>query len=165
MKFNETWREDMKTVKDGIHAHFKEHFNKVLDSRPILSQNLFHCRISTTDENFLTTPFSELEVKHATENCDNFKSTMSDGFNFKFVKECLHIIKDDFLRMLEDFHLNGNLVRGLNTSFIVLIPKKKNVEGLSDYRSISLINYSYKILAKILAIRLNQVLDEIISKN
>ncbi|GKV36766.1 hypothetical protein SLEP1_g44860 [Rubroshorea leprosula] len=42
---------------------------------------------------------------------------------------------------------------------MVLIPKKESLQGIEEYRPISLISSLYKILAKILANRLSRVLD------
>ncbi|KAL8488483.1 hypothetical protein ACS0TY_024671 [Phlomoides rotata] len=55
---------------------------------------------------------------------------------------------------MEDFHNHGKMVRGLNPSFIVLIPKKEEVVELQDYRRISLIRSIYKIISKVLSMRL-----------
>lgn len=69
------------------------------------------------------------------------------------------------MKMMEDFHRNGKLVRGLNPSFIVLIPKKDDASQLNDFRPISLIRSLYKILAKVLAKRFSRVIGSIISEN
>ena len=54
-------------------------------------------------------------------------------------------------------------MRSLNATFMVLIPKKGNVEDLKDYRPISLLGSLYKILAKVLANRLRCVIDKVVS--
>lgn len=54
-------------------------------------------------------------------------------------------------------------MRGLNTTFIVLIPKKDNHQRVEDYRPISLIGCLYKILSKLLACRLQKVMQFVIS--
>lgn len=69
------------------------------------------------------------------------------------------------MRFMEEFHRNGRLVKGLNPSYIVLIPKKKDARLLSDFRPITLIGSVYKILAKVLAGRLSKVRDKIIAVN
>ncbi|MCH92362.1 LINE-1 reverse transcriptase like, partial [Trifolium medium] len=50
---------------------------------------------------------------------------------------------------LAEFHENGKLVKGLNNTFIALIPKKDNSTKLSDFRPISLVGCAYKILSKV----------------
>ena len=51
---------------------------------------------------------------------------------------------------------------GCNSSFITLIPKVGSPLGVGDYRPISLIGVQYKIVAKILAIRLVEVIDTVV---
>lgn len=51
----------------------------------------------------------------------------------------------------------------LNHTFITLIPKKKNLEELLDYRLISLFNVLYKIVAKKLTNPLKVILSKGIS--
>lgn len=51
-----------------------------------------------------------------------------------------------FLRMIQEFHQNGRLMMGLNPTFIVLVPKKKYMMNLSDFRPISLDGKVYKII-------------------
>ena len=51
----------------------------------------------------------------------------------------------------------------LGASFIALIPKKDGAICIKDFRPISLIGSLYKILSKVLANRIRQVLPNIIS--
>ena len=48
-------------------------------------------------------------------------------------------------------------------TFLVMIPKKGNVEDIKDYRPISLLGGLYKILAKVLANRLRRIIDKVVS--
>lgn len=72
--------------------------------------------------------------------------------------------KSDFMRMMKEFHTHGKFVKCLNPSFIILIPKKVKSLALVDYMPISLISGIYKIISKILSIRLSKVLGSIISE-
>ncbi|GKD07238.1 RNA-directed DNA polymerase, eukaryota, reverse transcriptase zinc-binding domain protein, partial [Tanacetum coccineum] len=63
------------------------------------------------------------------------------------------------------FESRGRLAWGCNASFIVLIPKFPDPLDLSDYRPISLIGCMYKVLSKLLASRLSQVIHKLISSN
>ncbi|KAB2630222.1 hypothetical protein D8674_007741 [Pyrus ussuriensis x Pyrus communis] len=53
--------------------------------------------------------------------------------------------------------------RRLNSTHIVLVPKTNNPDSVGQFRPISLCNYSYKIVSKILANRLKPLLSEVIS--
>lgn len=53
----------------------------------------------------------------------------------------------------------------LNSTNVVLIPKKENAVRMMDLRPIALCKVLYKILAKVLANRLKPILPEVISKN
>ena len=108
--------------------------------------------------------FQEEEVKRAVWSCGSDKSPGPDGLNFKFIKQFWDIIKSDFLRFLDEFHLNEVFPRGLNASFIALIPKVADPQVLNEYRTISLIECTYKILAKILANRLKKVMHFLINE-
>lgn len=52
----------------------------------------------------------------------------------------------------------------VNDTTIALIPKVDYPQGMKDYRPISLCNVAYKILSKVLANRLNEVLENCVSK-
>ena len=62
-----------------------------------------------------------------------------------------------------DFLNNDNMLSEINDTNIVFIPKVKFLEKMSDFRPISLCNVIYKIISKILANMLKQVLPHIIS--
>ena len=74
-----------------------------------------------------------------------------------------HIVGDNVVSVVLEFLNTSYLLPDLNHTYIVLIPKIKNPVKVSDYRPISLCNVIYKIIAKVLANRLKQVLPYIIS--
>lgn len=51
----------------------------------------------------------------------------------------------------------------VNVTFLVFFPKKEGASGLSDYRPISLVTILYKIIVKVLSLRLRKVMGKIIS--
>ncbi|KHN01192.1 Transposon TX1 putative 149 kDa protein, partial [Glycine soja] len=69
------------------------------------------------------------------------------------------MLKVDFMRYLEEFHQNGVIPRGCNSSFISLIPKVEVPNQLDDFIQFSLVVCMYKMLAKILSNRLKKVLN------
>ena len=63
----------------------------------------------------------------------------------------------------KDFFEHNKFMRSLNSTFLVLIPKKENAVDIKDYRPISLVGGLYKILAKVLANRLRRVVRQVVS--
>ncbi|PRQ44942.1 putative RNA-directed DNA polymerase [Rosa chinensis] len=64
---------------------------------------------------------------------------------------------------MAEFHTDGVVNKVTNETYICLIPKKANSLKVGDYRPISLITSLYKIIAKLLAWRLREVLSDTIS--
>ncbi|GKV36551.1 hypothetical protein SLEP1_g44670 [Rubroshorea leprosula] len=132
--------------------------------RPHLDGIAFN-KISEDENSMLLAPFSEEEVKRAMWSCECSKAPGPNGFNFKFIREMWEEIKDDMMGYVEDFHNHGKLVRGVNSSFIMLIPKVVNPQKIEEFRPISLIGVMYKVIAKLFANRLSLVVDNIIGES
>jgi hypothetical protein len=79
--------------------------------------------LSGAEAGSLIISFSQEEVKQAIWDCDSFKSPGPDGVSFGLIKEFWELIKDDFMRFLTEFHCNGKLTKGVNSTFIALIMK------------------------------------------
>ena len=97
-------------------------------------------------------PFTLEEVKAAVWDCDNFKSPGPDGISFGFLKDFWDMLKNDVMRLLVEFHRNGKLAKGINSTFIALIPKVDSPQRLNDFRPISLVGSMYKIWQRSLQI-------------
>lgn len=152
-------------MKKGIIEFYQKYFQKRETTRPTLIHKRQDIFISEMDYEFLVAPFTEAEVKGAIWDCDGSKNPGLDRFIFNIIRELWSGSKRDILRMISEFHKHGKLVRGKNSSFIVLIPKKEGANGVNDFRPISLNGGVYKIVSKILSKRLNCVLDSVISVN
>jgi hypothetical protein len=88
--------------------------------------NLHFHRLSVAEGTLLTCPFSEAEVKAAVWGCDSIKSPRPDGIHFGFIKDFWSDLKSDTMRFISEFHRNGRLSKGINSTFIALIPKIDN---------------------------------------
>lgn len=110
----------------------------------------------------LEQPFSLEEIKKAVFDLGGDKAPRPDGFPMQFFKTFWEIIKLDLLRLCEDFYFGKANLERINWANIALIPKIDSPESLGDYRPISLINSSLKILSKILANRLIKVMKDLV---
>jgi len=136
--------EGLEPVRHAIFTHFAQHFKSQNVVRPSVS-NLQSRSLSMIDGGRLIKPFSMDEFKEAMWGCDSFKIPGPDGVNFGFIKEFWIELKDDIMRFVAEFHRNGKLAKGINTTFIVLIPKVDNPQSLNEFRPISLVGSMYKI--------------------
>ena len=66
----------------------------------------------------------------------------------------------DILKVMEEFFEKGIINAVTNETFICLIPKKSDSLKVTDYRPISLVTSLYKIVAKVLASRLREVMGQ-----
>jgi len=68
-------------------------------------------------------------------------------------------------KLWKEFYQHSKFEKSLNATFIALIPKKNGASDIRDFRPISLLGSVYKILATVLANRLKEVLDQLISES
>jgi len=154
--------EGVQNVRSAVFDHFSTHFQPSTAPRPSMEE--LHFRIlNHRNGAALIKPFCLEDVKAAVWDCDNFKCPGPDGVNTGFIKEFWDILKDDMMRFLTEFNRNGRLAKGINNTFIALIPKVDSTQRLNDFRPISLVGSMYKILAKVLANRLRSVLYYVVS--
>lgn len=118
---------------------------------------------SNLDE--LCQPFSNEEIDSIILDLPNDKAPGPDGFNNLFFRKAWSIIKEDMYRLCRDFFSHHADIKSINSSYITLVPKKDNPEGVNDFRPISLLNSSLKVISKLLANRLQRKALSIIHEN
>lgn len=128
----------VENIRGVVFNHFKNHFRSVMVDR-LGAENLNFNMIGMFETSELVKPFSLEEVKQVVWDCDTFKSPWPDGINLGFLTEFWQEVKDDLMRFFGEFHRKGRLSRGLNNTFIGLIPKVESPQKLSDFWSISLV--------------------------
>jgi len=160
---NGTLVEGVQPIRNAIFSHFRDHF-AVQNTSRLGAENLNFKQLSYAKGMSLILPFSKAEVKVAVWDCESFKSPRPDGVNFGFIKDFLEDIKGDVMQFISEFHRKGKLSRGINTTFIALIPKVDSPQRLNDFRPIALIGCLYKILSKVLANRLRLIIGRVVSE-
>ena len=83
--------------------------------------------------------------------------------NALFYQKFWHIVGDDVIVAVLNFLNSGTMLPEINYTHIVLIPKIKSPERISDFRPISLCNVIYKIISKVLPNKLKLILPRLIS--
>jgi hypothetical protein len=85
-----------------------------------------------------------------------------NGFTAGFHIKHWDLLKNDVCVDIQSFLEGGDMPEVVNSMVLVLKPKFNQRHNLTRYRPIALCSVLYKIAAKVLALRLRSVLEEII---
>ena len=139
-----------------------------------LSQNINDNTINDYLENFnptlldddekktLKTFLTEQEILHAIMEQKDNKSPGEDGITSEFYKKFKLKIAPILSEVYNNIYIRENLTTSLQSGIIRLLFKKGNPTNLKNWRPISLLNIDYKILTKVLALRIQTVMDKLL---
>lgn len=150
-------------IKNGILEGFKDFFCKNQGQSSFILSSLDWYELSSIEVQPLEKPLNIDEVETALQESDSNKSSGPDGFNAGWVKTMWPLICNKVMEFFHKLYSDCLIPRGVNSSFIVLIPKITNPDSFNHFRPISLINSSLRLLLKVLANRLKKCLGKVIS--
>jgi hypothetical protein len=122
-------------------------------------------RVTPQMNELLMAEFTREEIKAALEGIGDLKAPGPDGLPAIFFKKYWHLVGHQVTTEVLHILNGGQFPDDWNNTCVTLIPKVKIPERMKDLRPISLCNVLYKIVSKVLANRLKQILQEIISAN
>lgn len=105
-----------------------------------------------------------LDVRKALSQMNPRKSSEKDGLGSVFYQKFCNVVDADVCSTCLSFLNGSGDISFIYETIITLIPKVKTPTLTSDFRPISLCNVLYKIIAKILSNRLQEILDKAISE-
>lgn len=126
-------------------------------------ENLNFPTVKEVDKSRLEREFTETEVWDVVRKMGCNKAPGPDGFTAEFFKSCWSVIKEYLMNLIKDIHKFGSIDWRFNCSFVTLIPKKEDFCTPKDFRPLTLIGSVYKIVSKLLAVRLKKVMPDLIS--
>lgn len=136
------------------------------DNVDVYFQKIANCKVlNNVDKQKCEADVSVSEIKYAIFNLNNNKSPGPDGLTPEFYKCFYNDIVNLYHDMLVETFQYGELPESLKLAILTLIFKKGDKDLLKNYRPISLTNYDYKILAYILAQRMQNVIKSIINED
>lgn len=121
--------------------------------------------ISDEDNVMLMKPISTVEIKRAAFEMGSLKAPGPDGFSGSFYHSSWNRVEADVVRMVRSFFDGSGKIDPLHDTNIVLIPKVEGADAINLFRPISLCNFSYKIVSKIIVNRMKSLLDKCVSPN
>lgn len=158
------WSEQS-TLKSAAVEFFSSTFRNLVNQ---IDQEIFKVNLPTVSEqqnsDLLTIPSAE-EIKDIVFGLKRSSAPGPDGFSSSFFTHCWSIVRDTVITAVNFFSSYGKLLKATNNYFLDLIPKVQSPTTFGDFRPISLLNFTYKIISKIMASRLAAVLPNLISTN
>ncbi|KAM1743179.1 hypothetical protein ACFX12_013097 [Malus domestica] len=157
------WVEHPRRVRKLVEDHFISLFQSGGPRNWGSILDCLHQNVSEAMNQELIAPVSEQEVQEVALHMGSLKAPGPDGFQGIFYQSFWEQLKDDVNSLIKSLMHGTANPSTLNATHVVLIPKVSHPETVSQFRPISLCNYSYKVLSKVLANKLKGVLSHIIS--
>lgn len=160
-------------TSEEIKSHAAAYFKNILGETELpvspatleTLQELLAFRCSDIQQAYLKRQVLATEIKGTIDTMPRNKSPGPDGYCIEFLRASWDVVGNDVISAIEEFFRNGRLLKDLNTTTIVLIPKIDTATKLGEFRPISCCNLVYKIITKIIANRLKPILQKSISPN
>ena len=157
---------DFKQVNKEIENHYGQFYKAKIEENDLQQrfesfvENWNFTQLQEHENQELEDEISIDEVRNALRGFQNNKSPGDDGFTFFGLLGIA--LSESFNAGFE----NGTLSVSQRRGIISLIPKdENNLTTLSNWRPITLLNVDYKILAKVIAKRIESVLPKLIDSD
>ena len=128
---------------------------------------LHNIQTTVTEEmnGVLTRHITEAKIKQALFSIGATRAPGPDGFNAAFYQRYWHIVGPAITAEVQSFFVSGKMPDNWNHINLCLIPKIMSPQTMKGFRPISLCNVTYKIISKVLSVRLKSILSNVISEN
>ncbi|GKC04027.1 protein LAZ1 [Tanacetum coccineum] len=146
-------------------AHYKMFLGTCTDCEDLDTNGLFVKKVSDSENASMIELVTTDEIKRAMFGIGDDKASGPDGFTSAFFKKGWDVVGQDVCRAVQDFFVNGQLLKEVNHTFLALIPKVTTPLNVGDYRPISCCNVIYKYISKILTNRIIAGIKEVVSEN
>ena len=160
---NGDWVEEIEEVAKVASYYFQNIFKAGACDKMEECLNAIPHKMTDDMLEVLSRSYSREEVKAALFQMRPTKAPGPDGMNALFYQKFWHIVGSDVTDAVLDFLHSGYMVPEMNYTHIVLIPKVKKPDKMSNFRPISLCNVIYKIISKVMTNRLKRILSQLIS--
>jgi hypothetical protein len=147
-------------------SHFKDLFKAQSGSsigEIVKAARFFPRFVEEEERESLMAQVTEQELLVVMKSFQKGKSPGPDGWSIEFFLGFFDLLGNDILKVVEESRKNGRIHEPLNATFIALIPKSDNPTTFDDFRLISLCNCIYKIISKVISLRLKDILSRHIS--
>ena len=159
------WIFDKAVLKDLFTSGYKSLYQTDQVLCELLPTPLFcwGVGLSAEESESLALPISDGEILHALNSMKPFKAPGPDGLHAGFFQRFWMVVGDSVKIAVKGIFDTGVMNPLLNQTLIALIPKQKGPDCFNHFRPISLCNTIYKIVSKLLVLRIKPFLPALIS--
>lgn len=158
------WISDHNALKSNALDYYKSLFSDE-GNASISDMTLHGCfpLISPPDLAAIGVPFSDTEIKMTLMKMGALKAPGVDGFHAIFYQKNWDVVGSSVIQCVRDFFDSNILPPGLNETLISLIPKCQGPDHMSKFRPIGLCNVIYKLVTKLMVLRLKPIMEKVVS--
>ena len=151
--------EEQEAMKEVASNYFSNLFSSTFSgTRMEELLNNVDARVTEPMNDVLCKQFCSEEVVEAPQSIGDLKAPGPDGMHAIFYKKFWEVVGTKVTEEVLDVLNGGPMPAEWNDTCVVLIPKVNNSECMKDLRPISLCNVVYKLISKVLANRLKNIL-------
>ncbi|KAF1333210.1 Short chain dehydrogenase, partial [Globisporangium splendens] len=121
-------------------------------------------KVTEAQNQDLMAPITEKEVREAIAALHRHKAGGVDSLNNDFYKDCEDAMVDVLVREFNNIRRGAPMPRSFGQGIVMPLHKKGDSPNPLDYRPITLLTTTYKLFAKVLATRLQDILLWIIGE-
>jgi hypothetical protein len=142
---------------------FSQRFTKEPVDFPPDLENLIMPSISAEDNVDLCQIPTTQEIRDTIFSMGNQKAPGPDGLPTLFYKKYWNVVGSSVTEAIQSFFRSGKILKEVNNSLLVLIPKNNCSSSVNHYKPISLCNTVYKAISKIMVSKLRPLLERLVS--
>ncbi|XP_049403702.1 uncharacterized protein LOC125867303 [Solanum stenotomum] len=157
--------EDVADIKKEIRLFYKGLMGSSAISLPAVNKKMMKKgpQLTHAQQLLLCKEVTTQEIEEGLQASGSDKAPGVDGYNAGFFKKAWPIIKQDVVVVVQEFFIISIMHRPINCTGITLVPKSAQPVTVKEYRPIACCTVLYKIISKVLATRLQQVISDVIS--
>ncbi|KAL3698682.1 hypothetical protein R1sor_012758 [Riccia sorocarpa] len=154
-------------ILEEVHSFYQDLFTaeETNEAKKVTQQqvlDLIQTQLSTEESASVAAVPDRTEIEATVFGMKSNKSPGYDGLTIEVLRLCWPFVGEDCVRLIHTIWAKRRVLRADCLSILKLIPKTGVRKRLSNWRPISLLSLTYKIVTKILANRLRHLLPKIV---
>ncbi|KAJ3685147.1 hypothetical protein LUZ61_014311 [Rhynchospora tenuis] len=155
-----------------IRKAFVEHYKGIFSTNNSAASHVFDTEfiaglpeVSYVERQMLAAQPSDEEITKIVFAIHPDRASGPDGLNGKIVQHYWALFKPYIIQTVRLFFETGQLDPALARSNVVLIPKIDDPKEVTDYRPVSVCNFIYKVISKLLSARMRVIMSKLVGSN